>query len=243
MVIIYPNPQTSPRMSKSFYDLDYYMEINEKRDADLRAEYDKTLGKVSNIIIIYSGVSVFLIAICKDFFKPPVNFWYLGCLGAFAILFIISFFNTIRFLFPNLTPALTAPRTYYSALRGQLEAALPTAPSTLTSQEQDAIDKQLKMAYILELEDAIDENTLLVTRKQAFYFNAFRYAIFCIFPFIACMVFHILQPEEPTPIKVVNSGKNSILVVDTVKVLSVSPKIDSLTYQNASSKRHKTRKR
>jgi len=216
-------------MSKSFYDLDYYIEINEKRDTDLRAEYDKTLNKVSNIIIVYSGVSVFLIAICKDFFAQPVNIWYLVSLAAFGVLFLISFVYTILFLYPNSTPSLIAPKAYYSNLRSQLEAASPNWPHSLTRREKNAIDTRLKAAYIVELEDAIDANTVLVTRKQAFYFNAFRYAIFCIFPFIGCMVFHILKPEGPTLVEIVGSGKNRILVSDTIKVLNIVSQMDSLS--------------
>jgi len=156
---------------------------------------------VSNIIIVYSGVSVFLIAICKDFFAQPINGWYLISLAIFGILFFISFVYTIRFLYPRSTPSLIAPKAYYSDLRSELEAA---SPNTLTARQKNVIDRRLKVAYIIELEDAIDANTILVTRKQAFYFNAFRYAIFCIFPFIGCMIFHILRPEGPTLIEIVD---------------------------------------
>jgi hypothetical protein len=229
-------------MSKSFYDLDYYIEINEKRDADLKAEYDKTLGRISNIIIIYSGFSVFLIAICKDFFNSPCNLVYLSCLVLFLISFIISFIYTVRFWFPNIIPALATPKDYYSDLRTNLEASLPSNPGFLTPAEQDAIDKQLKMAYILELEDAIEENTVLVTQKQADYFRAFSFAIFCILPFVACMFFHFLIPEEPMAVKIVNSEKNSTLVVDTVRVLNISLQNDSLPSKKTSFKHHKSRK-
>jgi hypothetical protein len=208
-------------MPISFYDLDYYIEINEKREADLRAEYDKILGKVSNILIVYSGISVFIIAICKDFFTPPINSWYLLFLGLFSLFFLVSFIYTILFLYPKTTPYLAQPKDYYTNLRQQLEAALPTHPNPITQVEKDQIENQLKTAYIVELEDAIDTNTDIVTKKQAYYFNTFRYAIFCVFPFIGCMAFHLLQPDEPTSVRIVNSGKSSILVLDTVKVLNV----------------------
>ncbi|UPK70684.1 hypothetical protein [Chitinophaga filiformis] len=214
-------------MPKSFYDLDYDIEVNEKRDASLKEEYDKILGKVSNILIVYSGVSVFLIAICKDFFTPPVNGWYLLSLGIFVLCFIISFAYTILFLYPKNTPVLAPPKEYYTDLRSQLEAALPTHPAAPTQAEKEQIDVQLKTAYITELEDAIDINTDLVTKKQAHYFKAFKFAIFCIFPFFVCMVFHLLKPDEPTSVKIVDSNKSSILVIDTVKVLEVSSHIDS----------------
>lgn len=66
-------PKTLP-MPKSFYDLDFWIEINEKRDEDLRSEYDKILGKISNIVIIYPAISVFLVAVWKDFFKTKISY-------------------------------------------------------------------------------------------------------------------------------------------------------------------------
>ncbi len=72
-------------MPKSFYDLDFWIEANQKRNEGVRVEYDKIQGKISNIIIIYSAISVFLIAIWKDFFKTKtfykhffdnINPWY-----------------------------------------------------------------------------------------------------------------------------------------------------------------------
>jgi hypothetical protein len=108
-------------MAKSFYDLDWWIELNVKKDETLRAEYDKVLGRVSNIVIIYSAFSVFLLAIWKDAFKTKrfyqhffqnINPWYFCFIVIFFGLLATSFFNTIRFLLPKDNPSLEPPKKY-----------------------------------------------------------------------------------------------------------------------------------
>ena len=46
---------------KSFYDLDYIIEINETRLEQYTIAYQKNIDKLTNLIIIYSGITVFLL--------------------------------------------------------------------------------------------------------------------------------------------------------------------------------------
>jgi hypothetical protein len=179
-------------MSTSFYNFDYYIEANEKRDAVIRAEYDKVLGRVSNILIIYSAISVSLVSICKDLFTVPFNFWYCMAVVLFGMPFLVSFVYAIRFLFPIVIPVLMAPKRYYEQLRSELEAAFPNR-SHLTDLQKEEINHQIKTAYLLELEVAINNNTILVCRKRDYYHNALKYAIYSIFPFIICLIFHLIH--------------------------------------------------
>lgn len=179
-------------MSTSFYNFDYYIEANEKRDAVIRAEYDKVLGRVSNILIIYSAISVSLISICKDLFTVPFNFWYFMAVVLFGVPFLVSFVYAIRFLFPIVIPVLMAPREYYAQLRSELEAAFPNS-SNLTDVQKEEINQKIKNIYLEELEDAVTNNTILVCRKRDYYHKALRYAIYSIFPFIICLIFHLIH--------------------------------------------------
>lgn len=180
------------KMSTSFYNFDYYLEANEKRDAVIRAEYDKVIGRVSHILIIYSGVSVSLVSICKDLFTFPFNFWYFMAIVLFGIPFMISFVYAVRFLFPVLIPFLVDPQRYYADLRSELENALSNG-SALTDEIKEEIDRQIKNTYLKELEAAIEFNKTVIRSKQDNYQKALRYAIFCIFPFITCMIFHLIH--------------------------------------------------
>ncbi|RFM31019.1 hypothetical protein [Chitinophaga silvisoli] len=179
-------------MSTSFYNFDYYIEANEKRDAVIRAEYDKVLGRVSNILIIYSAISVSLISICKDLFTVPFNFWYFMAVVLFGVPFLVSFVYAIRFLFPIVIPVLVEPREYYAQLRLELEATYTNRPE-LSEAQKEEINHRIKTMYLEELEDAITNNTVLVCRKRDYYHNALKYAIYSIFPFIICLIFHLIH--------------------------------------------------
>ncbi|WPQ63468.1 hypothetical protein SIO70_01140 [Chitinophaga sancti] len=177
-------------MSTSFYNFDHYIEANEKRDTAIRTEYDKTISRVSNILIIYTGISAFLVSICKDFFSFPFNIWYFTALMLFGILFLISFVYAIRFLFPIVIPFLRAPKKYFGELRSELEATLSNE-SELTDDIKERINQQIKNSYLEELKGSIDFNSEVVTRKQGYYNKALKHAIFCIFPFIICVIFYL----------------------------------------------------
>ena len=48
---------------KSFYDLDYMIEINEQRLEQYTAASEKVMERLTNIIIIYSAIAIFLVPI------------------------------------------------------------------------------------------------------------------------------------------------------------------------------------
>ncbi|WP_343693777.1 hypothetical protein [Chitinophaga sp.] len=179
-------------MSTSFYNFDYYIEANEKREAVIRTEYDKVLGRVSHILIIYSAVSVSLVSVCKDLFRVPFNLWYFITIVLFGIPFLISFVYAIRFLFPIVLPILTAPKDYYAQLRSELEARHPNNNS-LSDIEKEEINQQIKTIYLEELEHAVDNTIDLICRKQDYYHQSLKYAIYSIFPFIICLAIHIIH--------------------------------------------------
>lgn len=177
-------------MSTSFYNFDHYIEANEKRDTAIRTEYDKTISRVSNILIIYTGISAFLVSICKDFFSLPFNIWYFTALMLFGILFLISFVYAIRFLFPIVIPFLLVPQWYFGKVRSEMEAAFSNE-SELTDEIKEQINQQIKNSYLEELKGSIDFNSKVVIRKQGYYNKALKHAIFCIFPFIICIIFYL----------------------------------------------------
>jgi hypothetical protein len=53
---------------KSFYDLDYIIEINEQRFEQYMSAYNELIGKLTNIVLIYSAVAIFLIPIVRNVF-------------------------------------------------------------------------------------------------------------------------------------------------------------------------------
>ncbi len=145
-------------MSKSFYDYDYYIELNEKRQETLKSEFDKTMGRISNIIIIYSAFSVFLITIWKDFlltnsspkpFLAVVNGWYLFFAIVFLVFFVVSIVFTVRFVVPITAPAQEPPEKYYDEIRLDVEANYTDDSGVV---DRNKVDEVLKAAYVTELQ-------------------------------------------------------------------------------------------
>jgi hypothetical protein len=49
--------------TKSFYDLDYIIEVNEKRLDSYQANYQKTQERLSTLMIFYSLIGFFVVPI------------------------------------------------------------------------------------------------------------------------------------------------------------------------------------
>lgn len=189
------------RMPKSFYDLDYIIEINEKRIEQYLSAYQKVLEKLTNIILIYSAITIFLTSIIKIVFlnKDCPLFLY-PCFGAFALLFTVSLYYTVRLIIPVEVYFLTAPRKYYEDFRLVYEEIM---------QNQAEVEKLLKASYIDELETTLSNYEQFFKRKSSFYYNALMYALLSAVPYIICVGFHISKKDENVQkVEIVNSKKN-----------------------------------
>jgi hypothetical protein len=51
---------------KSFYNLDYIIEINEQRLNQYITAYHKVLERLTHIILVYSAIAIFLIPLIQD---------------------------------------------------------------------------------------------------------------------------------------------------------------------------------
>jgi hypothetical protein len=187
-------------MPKSFYDLDYIIEINEKRIEQYLSAYQKVLERLTNIILIYSAITIFLISIIKIVFLNKDCPWILyPCFGAFVILFIISLIYTVRLIIPVEIYYLTAPRKYYQDFRMVYEEII---------QNQSEVEELLKASYIDELEKILGNYQQVFRRKSSFYYNALMYALLSAIPYIFCIGFHIsIKEENIQKVEVVHSEK------------------------------------
>jgi hypothetical protein len=86
-------------MENSFYDLDYIIGMGEKRVDLYLSAYQGVLGRLTNIILIYSAIAIYLIPIIQDIFNG-VNLYNFLVAMIFMILVLISLINTIRLLIP-----------------------------------------------------------------------------------------------------------------------------------------------
>jgi hypothetical protein len=190
--------------SKSFYDLDYIIEVNEKRIEQYLAAYQKVLDKFTNIILIYSAITIFLISIIQDIFVVDSRplFLYL-CFGTFSILFLISLYFTIRLIIPVEVAYPGAPKKYYEEYRLIYEQ---------TIQKQDQVEVLLKTSYINELETTLHKNVLVFTKKKSFYYNALICVLLSVIPYLICLGFHIFKKEENVQkVAIINQEKFNTL--------------------------------
>lgn len=171
-------------MGKSFYDLDYIIEINEKRLAEYTTLYQKVLERLTNIILVYSALGIFLVPLTQHVIAADIKgVWFYLAFCCFAVLLIMSVVYFIRLLLPVEIAYLDPPRKYYSDYRADLEG--------LDIEKEDVINDSLKGSYILELENAIQINGQAFDKKSSLFYNALLFALLAIIPYVACLGFHL----------------------------------------------------
>lgn len=189
---------------KSFYDLDYIIEINEQRYEQYMSAYNELMGKLTNIVLIYSGVAIFLVPIVRSVFWGGDTNWIVGLsFGLFVLLFVISVFNTVRFLIPVTLVYPEIPKKYYTDSRDLYE---------LSIDDRIAVEDLLKASYVYELERALVTNYELFCRKRNYYRDGIIYALLALLPYTICFFQHISnewanksEKTEIVKIKFINS--------------------------------------
>lgn len=186
---------------KSFFDLDYIIDLNEKRLEMYHAAYQKSLDKFTNLLVIYTALSIFLVPIIKDFIDDSNQHWaYWICFLLFLLLFIFSIVFTIRLLIPVAVAYLVEPKRYYA------EYLLTYQNKT---SNKDEVDKLVKASYIDELEKAVTNNNTIFKRKGFFYYRAFIFGIIAALPYLVCLSFHFSKKQENIEkVEVINMPKN-----------------------------------
>jgi hypothetical protein len=183
--------------NKSFYDLDYIIEINEQRLEQYANMHQKSVDRFTTLLVVYSAFCIFLVPIIQTLFfsKEQYHWSYYYSFYLFCILFIISIVNSIMLLAPGALYILVAPSVYYTGVKQFFEAeGIPPAQSNVL----------IKNYYITELEKAIITNNLRLQRKTSFYNRAFHFAIMACIPYLYCIWLQI------------NSEKKTILKKETI---------------------------
>jgi len=165
---------------KSFYDLDYIIEINEQRLEQYANMHQKSVERFTTLLVIYSAFCIFLVPIIQTlFFNNEQYHWSYYCsFYLFCILFIISVINSTMLLSPEALHILVAPSVYYTRIKEFFEA------EGIQPAQSDII---IKNYYIIELENAIIKNRFRLNRKTSFYNRAFHFAIMACIPYLHCI--------------------------------------------------------
>jgi hypothetical protein len=188
---------------KDFYNLDYIIEINEKRLEQYTSAYQKVLERLTNIILVYSGVAIFLIPIIQDISEREAKNWMIVAFICFCLLFAISLFFTIRLIIPIEVAYLEIPKRYYETYRIQYEQ---------THHNRTIIPNLLKASYIDELENALSTNDRVFRRKSSFYYNALMFGLLSVIPYLICLGYDISKKDDKIEkVNIVNPEINGIL--------------------------------
>ncbi|SHN43815.1 hypothetical protein SAMN05216311_11664 [Chitinophaga sp. CF418] len=175
--------------NKSFYDLDYIIEINEQRLEQYINLHQKSVDRFTTLLMVYSAFCIFLVPIIQTLFfsKEQYHWSYYCSFYLFCTLFIISIVNSIMLLSPEALYILVAPSVYYKRIRQTFETKGISSAQT---------DVMVKRYYITELEKAIITNRLKLNRKTSFYNRAFRFAIMACIPYLYCIWLQINSEKK-----------------------------------------------
>lgn len=184
-------------MENSFYDLDYIISLGEKRVDLYLSAYQAVLGRLTNIILVYSAIGIYLIPIIQDLINGAKWTYYLVATILLSTL-VTSVTYTIRLLIPINIAYLEVSDRYSTTLRGQYEKRflLESISEERKAEARKTIDKLLKASYIAELSDAQKINQRVFVSKSSFYYRALIYGLAAIIPYVICIGFHLSRKDD-----------------------------------------------
>jgi hypothetical protein len=173
-------------MAKSFYDLDYIIDISEKRLAEYTALYQKVFERLTNIILIYSALGIFLILLTQHVIATDVRgTMFYVIFTMFVVLLSTSLVYFVRLLLPVDIAYLDPPKKYYESFKTELEF--------LDIGNQETVNDSLRGTYILDLQNAIEINSRAFRKKSFYFYNALLFALLSVVPYIICLGFHLVR--------------------------------------------------
>jgi hypothetical protein len=184
-------------MENSFYNLDYIISLGEKRVDLYLSAYQGVLGRLTNIIIIYSAIGIYLIPIIQDLIDGAAIVYYVIA-TIFLGAIVISVIFTIRLLIPIRVAYLEVSDRYSTSLRNEYEKKFLSSDLSeeKVREAKDKIDKYLKASYIAELSESQEINQKVFVSKSSFYYRALIYGLAAIIPYVICIGFHLSRKDD-----------------------------------------------
>lgn len=186
----------------SFYDLDYIIELNEKRLEQYATAYQRYVDRFTVLLVIYSAFAIFLIPFIQSLFLRDDQCHWLHHLSfyLFMAFFLISLFYTVKLLIPADIVYLSEPKIYYDTQRVKYEKEGNGSTKT---------DSLLKASYVYELQEMVSRNKIIFERKTRFYSWALSFGIFAALPYIICLGFHVQSAKNhKQPISIIEKIAN-----------------------------------
>lgn len=184
-------------MENSFYDLDYIISLGEKRVNIYLSAYQGVLGRLTNIILIYTAIGIYLIPIIQDLIDGARIVYYVVA-AIFLGIIVTSVIFTIRLLIPIRVAYLEVSDRYSTSLRSEYEKKFFSSDLSeeKAKEAKNKIDNYLKASYIAELSEAQQVNQRVFESKSSFYYRAIIYGLAAIIPYVSCIGFHLSRKDD-----------------------------------------------
>ena len=178
-------------MGNDFSNLDYQIDLNEKRLAQERDRTIEIKSRVNYIALVYTVFAFFLTALLK--FVTQLNVTSLLC-WIFALIFVtfivtlvISIYWTIKLLIPKEFAFIEEPKIFYGELKEEyIKADVP----------EEQLNDYIKRSYLRQLEDALNSNYITNNAKSKSNYYAIKFAFISIIPYVICVSLMIGFSEE-----------------------------------------------
>lgn len=166
--------------SKSFYDLDYIIELNEQRLEQYANALQKNTEKFTTLLVLYSALCIFLVPVCQKLFIEQVvqDVGFYWAFYGFSGLFAVSLVFTVLQMLPEKLLISPTPDTYYKSLKFMYQ---------IQGHPPHVVDIQVKATYINELERIIEKRRRKLKRTTSFHHLAFYSAIIACIPYLYCI--------------------------------------------------------
>ena len=175
--------------SKSFYDLDYIIELNEQRLEQYANALQKNTDKFTTLLVLYSAFCFFLVPVCQKLFieKVVMNPGFYWAFYGFGGLFGASLIFSVLQMLPDKLSMPPDPETYYKVIKFtyQIQGLSP-----------DIVDTQVKASYIQKMEKIIEKRRRKLKHTTTFHHFAFYFAIIACIPYLYCILEYIFLDKK-----------------------------------------------
>jgi hypothetical protein len=187
---------------KNFRDIDYQIELNEKRLDFYNSSYQKTQGKFAIIMIFYSLFAVYIAQLfffIGDCLKGTISeisiMFYIGSLVIFLIFLGRSIYHTYRFLVPIEIAYMELPEVFY-------KDTLKVYKQNGVAEEE--LNEKLKDSYLLQQEESLRHNRDAFENKSELFYKSLVNAIFAIIPFVIAVSFYVGNKDDIQKVEIKN---------------------------------------
>lgn len=199
---------------KNYLDIDEQINQNKEVLDFYYSNYQRTQGKISILVLIYSVIAIYILQVIKYPFEAFSNDFitviviYSILLVGFITLLIFSIRYTFLLLKPIDVAYLHYPKYYYTKIKDDYEKSLETT-------DEEILNAYIKATYLNEMEEAVKYNSYLFKIKSKYYDYAFKYGLASILVYLLCSGFVIFKDEKPQDFNLKNY-KEIIIEVDSL---------------------------